>query len=194
MQVHVRVCRECGEEYRPEITSCVDCGGELEDVYEDEDAPSSLASAPAEVESIDLSDHRTLFQTPRAVDLVPMAERLKEAEIPFHLVEETQGEAATARYALLVLEERVKPALERLADLLAPHAEADSVHALETSFESGRYRQCPACGAEQGSGLAECSECGLALGPAVPTCERCDAPLEEEGAPCTVCGGPSPTG
>jgi hypothetical protein len=194
MQVHVRVCRECGEEYRPEITICADCGGELEDVYEDENAPSPLGPAPAEVEPLDLSDHRTLFQTPRAVDLVPMAERLKEAAIPFHLVEGTHGEAATARYALLVAEAAVKPALERLADLLAPHAEADSVHALETSYESGRYVRCPACGAEQGSGLAECSECGLALGPAVPTCERCAAPLEEEGAPCTVCGGPSPTG
>ena len=36
MQVHIRVCRECGEEYRPHIVSCADCGGELEDVYEDE--------------------------------------------------------------------------------------------------------------------------------------------------------------
>ena len=33
MEVHVRVCRDCGEEYRPEIAVCADCGGELEDVY-----------------------------------------------------------------------------------------------------------------------------------------------------------------
>ena len=34
MTDHVRVCRECGEEYRPEIVRCADCGGELEDRYD----------------------------------------------------------------------------------------------------------------------------------------------------------------
>jgi DNA-directed RNA polymerase subunit RPC12/RpoP len=194
MQFHVRVCRECGEEYRPEIVRCADCGGELEDVYEDEGAPSPRSGDPAEPEPIDLSDHRVLFQTPRAPDLVPLAERLRAAEIAFRLVEEGVGEAAAARYRLMVPENTARAALETLADLLAPNVEADSVHALETSYESGRYVRCPACGAEQGSGLAECAECGLTLGPAMPTCPRCESPLEEEGAPCPVCGGPSPTG
>jgi DNA-directed RNA polymerase subunit RPC12/RpoP len=194
MQFHVRVCRECGEEYRPEIILCADCGGELEDVYEDEGAPSPGRAAAAEPELIDLSDHRVLFQTHRAPDLVPLAERLREAKIAFHLVEKGVGEAAAARFSLMVPEIDARAALETLADLVAPHAEADSVQALETSYESGRYVRCPACGAEQGSGLAECAECGLTLGPAVPTCPRCESPVEEEGAPCPVCGGPSPTG
>jgi hypothetical protein len=193
MQVHVRVCRECGEEYRPEIVQCADCGGELEDVFVDEGAPPPRGAAPVEPEPIDLSDHRVLFQTPRAPDLVPLAERLKGAEIAFHLVEEGVGEGA-ARFSLLVHENDTKAALEAAADLLAPHAETDSVQALETSYESGRYVRCPACGAEQGSGLAECAECGLTLGPAVPTCERCGSPLESAGEPCPTCGGPSPTG
>ena len=29
--MHVRVCVECGEEYRPEVAQCADCGGDLED-------------------------------------------------------------------------------------------------------------------------------------------------------------------
>jgi hypothetical protein len=193
MQVHVRVCRDCGEEYRPEIKVCADCGGELEDVYEEEGAPSRLSPVAAEPEVEDLGDYRSVFQTPRAADLVPLAERLKETEIAFRLVEEG-AEGAPVRYGLVVPEDEVRAALEALADLLAPQAEADSVHALETSYESGRYLRCPACGAEQGSGLTECAECGLTLGPAVPTCPRCESPLEEEGAPCSVCGGPSPTG
>ena len=41
MTDHVRVCRECGEEYRPEIVRCADCGGELEDRYEGEGARPS---------------------------------------------------------------------------------------------------------------------------------------------------------
>ncbi len=193
MQVHVRVCRDCGEEYRPEIVACADCGGDLEDVYEDEGAPSQLREPADEPEVVDLSGHRAVFQSARATDLVPMAERLKTAEMEFRLVEE--GAPGTpVRYSLVVPETDVKAVIERLADLLAPHTDSDSVHALETNYESGRYVRCPACGTEQGSGLAECSECGLTLGPAVPTCAKCESPLEEEGAPCTVCGGPSPTG
>ncbi len=193
MHFHVRVCRECGEEYRPEIVVCADCGGELEDVYEDEGAPSPRRAAEDEVEVVDLSGHRAVFQTARAADLVPMAERLKGADVEFRLVEEgAPGEAV--RFSLVVPETSVKAALEKLADLVAPHTESDSVQALETSYESGRYVRCPGCGAEQGSGLAACAECGLTLSPAVPTCARCESPLEGEGAPCTVCGGPSPTG
>ena len=37
MTDHVRVCRECGEEYRPEVVRCADCGGELEDRFEGEE-------------------------------------------------------------------------------------------------------------------------------------------------------------
>ena len=33
--MHVRVCVECGEEYRPEIAVCADCGGALEDRRDD---------------------------------------------------------------------------------------------------------------------------------------------------------------
>jgi len=193
MQVHVRVCRECGEEYRPDIVSCADCGGELEDVYEDAGGATPAALPPRE-ETLDLSDFRSLFQTQNARVLVPMAERLKEAGLEFHLAEEGVGSAGTARYSLLVHESDARASLEALADILAPHADSDEVHALETHHESGRYVRCPACGAEQGSGLDECAECGLALGVAVPTCPRCESPLEEEGAPCTVCGGEPPNG
>ena len=194
MQVHVRVCKECGEEYRPDIVSCADCGGELEDVFEDEGAPSPRRQATAEPEIIDLSDHRAVFQTSRATDLVPLAERLKATEIAFHLVEE--GDAgAPASYSLVVRETDVKAALEALADLVAPHAEGGEVYALETHYEAGRgYLQCPACGAQQGSGLAECAECGLTLGPMVPACPQCNSPLAEDGAHCGVCGGPPPAG
>ena len=194
MQVHVRVCRECGEEYRPDILSCADCGGDLEDVYDDggSTAPVQLpASVQVPGETVDLSDHRSLFQTPNAPVLVPMAERLKAAGVAFQLVEQDAG---TARYSLLVHESEVKTSLQALADLLAPHVETESVHALETHYESGRYVKCPACGAEQGSGLAECAECGLALGVQVPTCARCDAPLEDEAAECAACGGEPPLG
>jgi predicted amidophosphoribosyltransferase len=193
MQVHVRVCQECGEEYRPDIESCADCGGELRDVYDDEGGTTPASIVEPE-ESVDLTDHRSLFQTANARTLVPLAERLKEKGIAFHMVEQGLGTAATARFDLLVHEAAAKSALEALADILAPDADGGAVHALETHYESGRYTKCPACGAEQGSGLAECTECGLALGVTVPTCERCGTPLEDEGEECTTCGGTPPTG
>jgi hypothetical protein len=192
MQVHVRVCKECGEEYRPDIESCADCGGELQDVYDDGES-STPAQLPTTEDALDLSDHRPLFQTPRAPDLVPLADRLQEAGIPFHLVEEGVGHAGSARFSLLVKESQAKAGLEALADLLAPHEESDHVHALETHYESGRYVKCPACGTEQSSGAVECGECGLTLGVEVPTCSRCDSPLGEDGE-CTVCGGKPPVG
>jgi hypothetical protein len=195
MQIHVRVCRECGQEYRPDISVCADCGAELEDAYEDEGAPLTPPREEEEAAVVDLSDHRVLFQSSLAADLVPMAERLKETGVGFRLVERAVGERSTAQYSLLVHEDDARSAMEALADIVAPGAEnTDSVHALETHYQSGRYVKCPACGAEQGSGLSECAECGLILAPPVPVCERCNSPLEEEGAECPVCGGPSPTG
>ena len=46
MTDHVRVCRECGEEYRPEVVRCADCGGELEDRFEGEGAESPPPRRP----------------------------------------------------------------------------------------------------------------------------------------------------
>jgi Double zinc ribbon len=197
MSFHVRVCRECGEEYRPEIVRCADCGGELEDVYEDAGRPSP---PPPPREPVapppDLSNHRVLFESARAADLVPFAERLREADLPFRLAERVPaGEGAPVLYRLLVHDDDARAALDLLGPLLAPDVDGEAASALETSYEAGRgYVQCPACGTRQISGAAECPECGLALGPAVPTCERCGAPLPEEGAACPACGGPSPTG
>jgi hypothetical protein len=201
MSFHVRVCRECGEEYRPEIVRCVDCGGELEDVYEEEGGapprpPARRSAPPPEAPPPDLSDHRSLFESTRAADLVPFAESLRDAEVPFRLVEKgPRGEEGSVLYQLLVHEDDARGALDVLAPLLAPNVDGDAASALETSYEAGRgYVQCPACGARQISGAVECPECGLALGPAVPTCARCGAPLPEEGAACPACGAPSPTG
>jgi hypothetical protein len=163
---HVRVCRECGEEYRPEVVRCADCGGELEDRHEGEE---ERASEPTPVEhepvTVELSGHRVLFLTPRAADLVPMAERLRETGVEYRLAEQPgSAEGAPPRYALLVRDEDAAKALEALADLVAPHDEAGGVPAVETRFEPGRgYVQCPACGADQAPGAIECLECGLGL-------------------------------
>jgi len=191
MHFHVRVCRECGEEYRPEIVRCADCGGELEDVYEDgaRPTPAPVASGP---EPVDLADPRRVFETARAADLPPLADRLRESEIPFRLAEKASGgEGAPVQFALLVPEGEVRAALLALTPLLAPQGDDEGFHAVETSYEDGRgYVTCPACGTEQSAAAGECPECGLALGDETPVCSRCGAALPAPDAECPACGGP----
>jgi hypothetical protein len=167
--VHVRVCRDCGEEYRPEIVTCADCGGELEDRFlGDEAAPEAAPPAPASAPAPgpDLSQHRPVFESGQARDLVPFAEALKQGGIAFHLVESpAEEEVRAASYSLLVHESDAAAALRLLSSLLAPAEGAEAAPAVEAHFEEGRgYVRCPACGQEQAAGAVECPECGLALG------------------------------
>jgi ribosomal protein L32 len=165
---HFRVCRDCGEEYRPGVVRCADCGGELEDRFEgqgNEGAEEGAAPAGARVEEPAPSptDHRALFVTPFAADLVPMAERLRAAGVEYRLAEAPgRVEGAPSRYGLFVREENAAAALAAIADLVAPHGGAEAV---ETRFDGEQgYLECPACGTKTSAGTAECPECGLVLG------------------------------
>ncbi len=164
MNEHVRVCRDCGEEYRPGIVRCADCGGELEDRYPgDEPRPAAANDAPLEAE---LAGYRVLFTTARATDLVPMADRLREAAIEHRLAEQPgAAKEAPPRYAILVPDGAGGAALAALTDLIAPHEDAASVHAVETHFDPEKgYVRCPACGTAPPPDASECPECGLGLG------------------------------
>lgn len=199
MTTHVRVCVECGEEYQPVVTRCADCGGELEDrqlddrgnpivdedAAEDDGGPASPEPAAA---------RRVIFVTPKAAELVPLADALREAGLEYHLAEQPpQAEGAATRYALLVGESDAAPALQAVAHLLTDEdGTPEDLHAVETRFDPGRgYVECPACGASQTPGAAECAECGLTLGATeegAAVCARCSAPLPAPDATCAACG------
>lgn len=163
MYEHVRVCRDCGEEYRPEVARCADCGGELED-RRPGDAPATEA-AESVVPDAELDGLRPLFQTSQPRDLVPMVERLRQLEVECRLAEQpSEAEGAPPRYSILVAEGDMQRALAALTDLIAPHEDAASVHAVESRFDREQgYLQCPACGAVPPRGASECPECGLGL-------------------------------
>jgi len=164
MPTHVRVCRDCGEEYRPGVVRCADCGGELEDRFEGQE--EVVPSRPASEEPAPTPAHvRALFVTSRAADLVPMAERLRDAGIEYRLGEApTRAEGAPSRYGLFVSEENAARALEALADLVA-HGAADAAQGVDAGFDKEKgYLECPACGTQTSAGTAECPECGLVLG------------------------------
>jgi uncharacterized protein with PIN domain len=168
--VNYRVCLECGEEFRPEIARCSDCGGALSDVYEDESGPlvsppASLAAEPAPPPDADLADFRPIFVGGQAVLLVPLAERLKAEQVDFRLAEEmADPERGTASFSLLVREADRARALLALAPLLGEETGEGRLHAVESHFaQSGRYVRCPACDTEIAASANECPECGLVV-------------------------------
>jgi ribosomal protein L40E len=195
MSAQVRICRDCGEEFNPSATRCSDCGGELEDRVLDESGAVLGAedAPPDDAPDAEATNHRIVFVTHRAAELVPLAEALRAEGVAYHLAERSaQTEGAAPSYALLVPADAVAAALRALAPHVAPEHEAGDVEGVESHFASERgYLRCPACGAEQPPGATECGECGLLLGAAeeeAATCARCGAPLAEPDQPCGACG------
>jgi hypothetical protein len=164
--VEYRVCRDCGEEFRPEIARCSDCGGELVAAHEDEGGQvvtsSPVESAPP---ADDLADFRPIFVGAQAALLVPLAEALESIGLAFRLAEEVADrERGTASFSLLVREADRAGALRALAPLLGQETDARPLEAVESHFEeSGRYSRCPACDTEVALSAAECPECGLVI-------------------------------
>jgi ribosomal protein L40E len=202
MLTHVKICRDCGEEYRPQALRCTDCGGELEERQLDDDGtlfdpePVGEAEAAAQAEGAPQAEAagRVLFVTPRANELVPLAEALRAEGLAYHLLERpAHREGAAPSYALVVPEDVAAAALRTLAPLVAPGHDAAEVEGIEARFEPERgYVRCPACAAEQPPGAAECGECGLTLGTLeeeeLAACPRCGAPLPSADTPCSACG------
>ena len=156
--MHVRVCRDCGEEYRPEILVCADCGGALEAVT-DSGAQESGPRAPESerVPPPDLSGYRSVFQTREPRDLRAAAEALGEAGLAFNVVESrAQNEERRSILSIHVRDEDASAALRLLAPLHGPEAAA---YAERPDNDSA----CPACEAPVPAGAPECPECGLVL-------------------------------
>jgi predicted amidophosphoribosyltransferase len=156
--MHVRVCVECGEEYRPEIAVCADCGGRLEDRRTDTDTPTSEvsgASASDLTTQPDLTGQRAVFQTREPRDLSRAAESLRAAGLSFQIVETPlQNDERRSALVLFVRDEDAPAALRLVAPLHGPDAVA--------YVESDEAR-CPACDAVLPENAPECPECGLAL-------------------------------
>ena len=198
--MHVRVCRDCGEEYRPEIASCADCGGTLEDRYEPEldeavtSPPPARQTAPPEVP--DRRGYCPIYSTDQAPALVPLADRLRERGIAFQLAEKAGGtRRVAARYYLLIPVQVAAEAWRELAPLLG-EGEGASAPGNQAELADGAEPSCPACGAELPGTPLECPGCGIALGepeeaqangPATP-CARCGLLLRPGQTECPLCG------
>ena len=157
--MHTRVCPDCGEEFRPEIVQCSDCGALLRDRLEDDltgggdetgldaDARGTAATAPVEIR------RRSLYSSNRIGEIQPLAERLGSSGTPFWV------EPAGDSWTVLVAEADEEHGRAILAEILgisdSPSPAFDP--------EAG-YSACPACGHALLPRAVECPECGLAVG------------------------------
>ena len=190
-----KVCGDCGEEFRPEIDRCSDCGGELEARYDDgaggllvpRSSPASRTAQkepePPPPQEMREGEH-TLFWTQHAADLKPLADRLIDASVSFRLVPRSQ---VSEGFEIRVQDEDRARALDAVAPLLGDDAAA--LTAVERAYDQGGYRSCPACGQSLASGVGECPACGLAIASAggVHPCKACGEPMGPDETRCPTC-------
>jgi predicted amidophosphoribosyltransferase len=153
--MHVRVCPECEEEYRPEIATCADCGAELVDRALDEQGRQIAEPAQASGEQVTLVG---LYSGPAAA-LRPLAETLAAAGVAQRFVP-IPGQSGLT---LAVAQEDGARALEALAAFHGRGTEL-GISELAATFVAGAEEHehaCPACGAAVPADAAECPDCGL---------------------------------
>jgi hypothetical protein len=176
--MRVRICADCGEEFRPEVAVCSDCGGTLVDQWDGDQGDgeiegpipeegrraASAAAPPAEPET------RPLAWAQQARELVPAADLLRAASLPFQIAaRQVEGEERPRGYELRVRDEDRDPARAALASVAGTESGItllDANAADLPAHEPGS--RCPACETEVPAGLAECPGCGLGLGAAEP--------------------------
>jgi hypothetical protein len=168
--MRVRVCVDCGEEFRPEVVRCSDC--ELEDRYEDETttATGALRRPPTEAEE-PLPGARPLAWSVSIHDLVPLADRLAAQGLPFRITaREVPGEERPRAFDLRVRDADRQAALSALSGLGGHPSAFTLLEVLPTEAVEGEGdRHCPACQAAVAPEAPECPECGLGLSAEEPS-------------------------
>jgi hypothetical protein len=171
--MHVRVCVDCEEEYRPDVTQCADCGGALQDRYENDEGDDDSDPTPAVVAPEAEADEplvlaHAIATSASARELVPLADGLLQAGIEFRIVaREGEGEDRPRGYELRVRDVDRGEALEEVAELVGPGAGvtllALTIPARGAEDDAETEMLCPGCDTPLDPSATECSECGLGL-------------------------------
>ncbi|PYQ03746.1 MAG: hypothetical protein DMF82_12400 [Acidobacteria bacterium] len=157
--MRTRYCTNCEEEFRPEILRCSDCGGELEDRYEEEDAEGRPIAAPkdAKAEAPEPpeppDEYQAVFQSVDSAPIKEAADVLAAARLRFRVT------AGGSGFTLLVRTGDVPAAGAALTGKEGSLVIADAKPSV--GAEGGA---CPACGSSVAPGVLECPECGLVVG------------------------------
>jgi hypothetical protein len=182
--MHIRYCVTCDEEFRPDILRCSDCGGPLEDRYEDEGGGEASRAAKAETPTPDvpepMDEYRPIFACRDSQALKEAAGCLAAASIPFR---------ATGSGSGFRLHVRAQDEPSALVALRGREGTAgpDDDSPPSVGVEGG---VCPACGATVPAGVLECPGCALVVGAEAARCESCGSPLGPADVQCPVCRAP----
>ena len=187
----VRHCPRCHADYRPEILTCADCGGDLEIRQEETDPDREIEAASEPPPGI----YRSLYYTSAVEDLEPLAAALTRAAIPFRIESSDEQRATTlvprSRFDLSVRDEEREAARRILAELPDfPEPEGASENA-EAPFDPEKgYARCPACSASLAAGTDKCPDCGLTLAGSLEPllCSDCGAEVSPADSSCPRCG------
>ena len=188
----VRHCAQCDTDYRPEILTCAECGGELE--LRDEDQVEEAQPASSDDPLVGEYDYRSLYFSDRIEDLEPLAEELTRKSIPFRIDSSSEEKITLvphSRFDLMVREEDRNQARESLATLPQASDLELTDDAAEKGFDPQRgYARCPACSAELPAKALKCPDCGLALeGSLEPlVCSACGWEVSSADTACPRCG------
>lgn len=178
MEPYVRYCPDCGEEYQPHMTQCIDCGTALVDRL-DRDVPKPQVPPEPEPEaSIPPGDYRPVTGGLTAQAVEPVVKLLAAAGIPVKVESRGYDLFLSAR-----LQDR--PAVIAILEREGVISEQPDAGAPAIGADGG---PCPACGVHMAPGTVECPECGLSLG--TPACESCGAELSPADHACPACGHP----
>lgn len=174
--IYLRYCPECGEEYQPHVTHCIDCGTGLQEKL---DGEAVVVEAPREEPAppdLPPGEYARVAHGLSATTAEPLVRLFVAARIPVKVESVGYGLTLSAR-----LEDHpaVIAILEREGVL---PAQPDSSSAA-VAREGG---PCPACGASLEPGIVECAECGLTLGGS--GCENCGEELGPADESCPACG------
>ena len=164
--MHVRVCPDCHEEYRPEIVRCADCGGVLQDRYDNDDddgpaMPSAFTPPSAEVERPEDAD-LAIATSEHARQLVPLADRLLVAGLEFRIVPRGMDrEGAPRGFELRVTAADRNAAVHAVAPVAVPDTGVTLLVAWTppTAEDADTALRCPACDTPVTPSATECAEC-----------------------------------
>ena len=186
--MHVRYCVNCEQEFRPEIVRCSDCGGPLEDRYEEEGSDGFSAArdgagapeVPVPPDADQPPFNQPVFNALNSSDLKDAAERLADAAIPCRATGYRSG------FQLFVRSEQLSAARAALQGLVGTITANEGSERC-VGFAGG---VCPACGAEVPAGVLECPGCTLVVGAEAARCESCGSLLGPKDVECPMCRAP----
>lgn len=151
--MHTRYCPNCNDEFRPDIVRCSDCGGELEDRYDEEDGQEPREAQPPEPEAPP-EEYLPVFGCMDSAALKEAADVLAAAGVAF------RATGCATGFQLLVRDP------DRFAAAVALRGR-DGALAIPADTEPAVGAEggaCPACGAAVPARAAECPECALVVG------------------------------